>query len=258
MREDRRPADLWFWADWFSSVDVRTCSLAAQGLWMNMLGIMSRSDRKGFLSINGKQMTSKELARFVGIFNDEVDRLLVELEYYSVFSRDEDGTIYNRRMVKDADLSRKRAEAGRLGGLKQKESKHTSKNGSKRQATLESANEYASSSSIKEELLNLWNGFAEAHRLPLVKSIPAGSKRERALHARLADKSFDFRALLAEIERSPFLMGKKKGSDFRATFDWIIAPSNYQKIIEGNYRGESPIDGPAAWLKEQEEKNGGD
>src|SRR5512136_2576221 len=82
LREDDRPADLWFWSDWLSSVDVRSCSLAAQGLWANMLAVMSRSDRKGFLSINGKPMDSKELAKFVGEHKERVEELLTELEYY--------------------------------------------------------------------------------------------------------------------------------------------------------------------------------
>lgn len=112
LREDRRPADLWFWSDWFASIDVRSCSLAAQGLWVNMLGIMSRADRKGYLSINGKPMDSKELAKFVGEFKDKVEDLLKELEYYKVYSRDTDGTIYCRRMVRVSELSAKRAEAG--------------------------------------------------------------------------------------------------------------------------------------------------
>ena len=266
LREDRRPADLWFWSDWLSSIDVRSCSLAAQGLWINMLAIMSKSDRKGYLSINGKPMDSKELAKFVGEFKDKVDELLVELEYYKVFSRDLDGTIYCRRMARESDLSRKRSEAGRLGGLQAKTKQTDSNDGSKReskpQATLEDEDEdeedspsslQSSLSSIKEEILTLWNGLAAAHRLPAIKDIPSGSKREHALKARLSEKSFDFRALLAEIELSPFLLGRKKGCDFRATFDWVIAPSNYQKIIEGNYRGADPLAG----IKEfAEGKNG--
>lgn len=146
LREDNRPADLWFWSDWLSSIDVRSCSLAAQGLWANMLAVMSRSDRKGFLSINGKPMESKELAKFVGEFKDKVEELLIELEYYNVFSRDTDGTIYNRRMVREAELSKKRAAAGRIGGsqarAKQNESKYISKSESKSQATLEDEYEY--------------------------------------------------------------------------------------------------------------------
>lgn len=115
-----------------------------------MLGIMSRSDRKGFLSINGKPMGSKELAKFVGEFKDKVEELLVELEYYRVFSRDEDGTIYNRRMVRESDLSRKRSEAGRLGGIaKQESSKSLAKGSSKPQARLEDEDEYSLKSKDK-------------------------------------------------------------------------------------------------------------
>jgi hypothetical protein len=260
LREDRRPADLWFWSDWFASFDVRACSLAAQGLWINMLGIMSRSDKKGFLSINGKPLSSKDLAKIVGAPPNEVEALLVELEYYEVFSRLEDGTIFNRRMKKERELGNARAEAGRKGALSrwQTDGKGIARPDGKRIATLESDNDNSSFLSLKEEVLNLWNGFAERHRLPAIKSILPGSKREHALGARMEDKAFDLRGILTEIERSPFLMGRKVGSDFKATFDWIIAPSNYQKIIEGNYRGSSPVDGAAQWLKDQEAKDGGE
>jgi hypothetical protein len=256
LREDRRPADLWFWSDWFSSFDVRSCSLAAQGLWVNMLGIMSRAEVKGTLTVNGKPLTSKDLAKIVSAFPDEVERLLIELEYYEVFSRLEDGTVINRRMYKASLLSKKRAEAGRLGGAKPKQNDETRE--SKREATLECVNEDDSFLTIKEEVLNLWNGLAAAHGLPAIKNIPAGSKRDKALRARVRDGGFDFRALVAEIEQSPFLLGKVKGKDFKATFDWVLAPSNHQKIIEGNYRGAQPLDGVKQWLKEQEEKDGRD
>lgn len=41
---------------------------------------------------------------------------------------------------------------------------------------------------------------------------------------------------LKKIENSDFLTGKS--GQWRATFDWIIQPSNAVKIIEGNYSGE--------------------
>ncbi|AWE74359.1 phage replication O, N-terminal -containing domain protein [Pseudomonas aeruginosa] len=41
------------------------------------------------------------------------------------------------------------------------------------------------------------------------------------------------------MKASPFLMGKVPGRNgakpFRATFDWLIAPSNFVKVVEGNY-----------------------
>ena len=115
LREDRRPADLWFWSDWFSSFDVRSCSLASRGLWMDMLGIMSRAEIKGALTINGKQIGSKELAKIVGITERETIPLLKELEVHKVFSRLPDGIIINRRMYKTSKLSQARAEAGKKG-----------------------------------------------------------------------------------------------------------------------------------------------
>ncbi|HUX39322.1 MAG TPA: hypothetical protein VMV44_15590 [Rectinemataceae bacterium] len=108
---------------------------------------------------------------------------------------------------------------------------------------------------LKEDIRYLWCEFARRHGLTEIKDILKGSKRERTLNARLEDKGFDFKALLAKVEESPFLLGKK--TDFKATFDWILAPSNYQKIIEGNYRGTTPFDGPREWLKKQEEKDHG-
>lgn len=34
--------------------------------------------------------------------------------------------------------------------------------------------------------------------------------------------------------RSPFLKGQN-ASEWRASFDWLIRPSNFEKIISGNY-----------------------
>ena len=46
----------------------------------------------------------------------------------------------------------------------------------------------------------------------------------------------DFFALVGESE---FLTGNGEGRNggkpFRATFDWLIAPSNFVKVVEGNY-----------------------
>ena len=43
----------------------------------------------------------------------------------------------------------------------------------------------------------------------------------------------------AQVKRSRFLLGQTEGRNggkpFRATFDWLIAPSNFVKVIEGNY-----------------------
>ncbi|MEE2496374.1 helix-turn-helix domain-containing protein, partial [Pseudomonas aeruginosa] len=40
------------------------------------------------------------------------------------------------------------------------------------------------------------------------------------------------------VRASDFLMGRVSGRDgkvFRCCFDWLIAPSNFVKVVEGNY-----------------------
>jgi len=119
LKEDGRPATLWFWDDWFSSFDVRACSLAARGLWMDMLGIMARAEIMGTFTINGKQVDGMTLARIAGITEAETERPLAELEENRVFSRLQDGTIINRRMFEVSQrkemISKIKAAAGKKG-----------------------------------------------------------------------------------------------------------------------------------------------
>lgn len=119
LKEDGKPATLWFWDDWFSSFDVRACSLAARGLWMDMLGIMARAEIMGTFTINGKQIDNTTLARLVGITEADIEIPLAELEENRVFSRLPDGTIINRRMFNDSQrkemISKIKAAAGKRG-----------------------------------------------------------------------------------------------------------------------------------------------
>ncbi len=90
-----------------------------------------------------------------------------------------------------------------------------------------------------EGLLNVvtkWNDFAKRYGLARVTFIKPGSTRYQKLRARLKEKEFDFDKILTEIENSNFLIGGS--SNWRVTFDWIISPSNYPKILEGNYRDQ--------------------
>jgi len=75
-KEDGRPAQQWYWDDWFSAFDVRLCSLAARGLWIDMLGIMWKAEIRGTLTVNGKQMDNKTLAKIVSSNIAEIKPLL--------------------------------------------------------------------------------------------------------------------------------------------------------------------------------------
>lgn len=137
--------------DWLRD-DVSGCSLAAQGLWLRMMFLMHDSDRYGYLSKNGVAIPPEHTARRCGIPLEQYTTLLAELDSVGVPSRLDDGTIYSRRMVKDAKLREERSKAGRKGGkatqkfAKAKLQANTKANG---QATPEDENEVENTSTRK-------------------------------------------------------------------------------------------------------------
>lgn len=83
-----------------------------------------------------------------------------------------------------------------------------------------------------ENLMKLWNSEAHAN-LPRVKDLT--EKRKRHINARLTEfpeHSF-WKDILGRINRSRFLTGE--GGQWKATFDWVMNPTNLIKIKEGNY-----------------------
>ncbi|MDB5996866.1 MAG: phage replication protein [Pseudomonas sp.] len=78
--------------------------------------------------------------------------------------------------------------------------------------------------------------------LPAVAILNPGRKRTLQARWRESDvhRDLSFWAdYFAQVKSSSFLTGKTEGRNgskpFRATFDWLIAPSNFVKVVEGNY-----------------------
>ena len=152
-REDKLPWIKWYWQDWKNEDGLQLVSLAARGLWVTMLSVMASSRKKGFLLLGNNKMSVKDLANLTRISEKEALDLLSELREKDVFSETEDGITYNRRMVREAEISSVKAEAGRLGGkarskalakLKHNPSRPIKRKGSKIVAPSASASAYAS------------------------------------------------------------------------------------------------------------------
>ena len=106
-----------FWtADLCANPALRICSLAARGLWIEILAIMHQAEPRGHLLLNGRPVTIEQLAVLTGSSVDECSRLLEELEIAGVFDRRKNGVIVSRRMEKDENLSRKNSANGQKGG----------------------------------------------------------------------------------------------------------------------------------------------
>jgi hypothetical protein len=103
--------------DWLADPGLRCCSLAARGLWMDLLAYCHLSPVYGkLLSPSGVKYGPEHIARLVGAEQAEVNRLLAELDEGGVCSRETDGTIFCRRMVRDATKRGKCSAAGKKGG----------------------------------------------------------------------------------------------------------------------------------------------
>lgn len=105
-----------YWSDWTSDPKLKLCSLAAQGLWMQMLCLAAQNDPIGYLSVAGRPLGVTDLARLIGASETELGDCLGELERNGVFSRDRTGRIYSRRMVTDARKAAEYVKWGKQGG----------------------------------------------------------------------------------------------------------------------------------------------
>jgi len=115
---DKLPWFPFYADDWLSHDKLRSCSSAARGLWIDMLCLMHKNDRRGYLQLSGKSVTPEQLARMTGRSPDETSQQLAELIAADVASVAEHGIIFSRRMVKDERIRQVRSAAGAKGGAK--------------------------------------------------------------------------------------------------------------------------------------------
>jgi len=109
------PAFQFYPGDWLKDPNLRSVSIAARGLWVDMLCLMFESESRGSLTIGGRPASDVEIARMTGIDQDEARRLLGELREANVFSETEQGCIYSRRLVRDDQIRAIRKKCGKLG-----------------------------------------------------------------------------------------------------------------------------------------------
>ena len=88
------------------------------------------------------------------------------------------------------------------------------------------------------EVLSAWNGLSDCGIAP-VRKISSGSKRASSLRARLREYGLDdVLAAIANIRDSDFLKGKNNRG-WVITFDWFVLPTNFPKVLEGNYNNRN-------------------
>lgn len=106
--------------DWLKDAALRRCSVAARGVWIDMICLMFDSEDRGILSCGRKPWSDQEIAGAVGGNHEDVMACIQELVCKGVADRDGNGAVRCRRMVRDErdrrDLAQERAKAGAKGG----------------------------------------------------------------------------------------------------------------------------------------------
>ena len=150
MGSRKLPAIQFYIGDWFKEPSVQCLDLETRGAWFELLLFMHECNPRGTLRLNGKQMASKEVANLLKIDEAKANQILAKLLESGAAKTLADGTIINSRMydneLKNTDLSEKRSQAGKIGGLM------SGKTRSKTEANEAASSSISSSSSISLSL----------------------------------------------------------------------------------------------------------
>lgn len=86
-----------------------------------------------------------------------------------------------------------------------------------------------------EKVVEQWNSLSDLG-ITSVRIFAPNTPRGKMLRARLRQFGEDsFREVVEQIRQSDFLQGQNARA-WAITFDWVILPKNYPKVLEGNYK----------------------
>lgn len=87
-----------------------------------------------------------------------------------------------------------------------------------------------------DAIIQKWNEL-EKYGIVSIRSISEGTERMKSVRARIRQYSLnEILEAIDNIKESDFLQGKHSGRPWQITFDWFILPTNFSKVLEGNYK----------------------
>jgi hypothetical protein len=159
------PAIQFYVGDWKKDVGLQSCSIAARGLWFELLLMMHESPVRGYLMLTESiPMNDEHIARVAGVDQQMVTHLIEELQANGVFDFSTlelaCGSVVNviasRRMVRDESKRQKCSAAGLRGVQNNPLAMGTYKGGPIGRDSSSSSTAMSSSTAItEEELLRL-------------------------------------------------------------------------------------------------------
>lgn len=185
--------------DWLKDSQLRLCSAATRGVFIDMLAMMHDFDKRGYLVIsekaNGKliesKLEAKQIARMIGEDLLEVQSAIDELIRYNVLKTDCNGYLYSKRMVAETELSNLRSASGKQGGRGKKKESIKSKPKANQKQNPEYEYEYEVDNSkiewsnlvsfeVPKDVADLWSEY-EAERKRKGMSSYSDAQRTRLM-----------------------------------------------------------------------------
>src|SRR5579884_1019511 len=101
---NKLPAFQFYPGDWLKDPNLRRCSKAAKGVWIDMMCLMFECEDRGILASGGVPWTKEEISAAIGGDHAENLACIEELLRKGVVSLTKLGAISNRRMVRDEEM----------------------------------------------------------------------------------------------------------------------------------------------------------
>ena len=145
----------------------------------------------------------------------------------------------SRQKSANAEKSANIGKASKNGKIGYNENKEP--NGSydilynKKKSSKEDSQKETDVSFSPADFVLFFNGWMDEENamIPRIKSL--SEQRKKSLGARIREHGKEALAtVVRKAAASDFLNGKN-GRDFIATFDWLMKPTNFPKVLEGNY-----------------------
>ena len=113
----------------------------------------------------------------------------------------------------------------------------------------------ASKKEIVDALVAKWNSYGDRGRIPTIRSVSKDGKTWKSILARVQDNGIDTVVeVMDKVFASDYLRGFK--TDWCAKFDWMMLPSNFEKIANGNYDNTSGVQKQSSVLSAWMERYG--
>lgn len=103
-------------SDWRSDPALRACTPTARSIWIDLIGLMHEAEPYGYLLLNGVAPSIKTLSGLLNVHHKTLIAGMINLSENGVYSTDENGVIYSRRMVRDHAKALIDQANGRKGG----------------------------------------------------------------------------------------------------------------------------------------------